>query len=240
MQEENLNTDVESQVVAGNDGVIEDVAEPQLSDKELNFKALRESHEDERKRRIEAEERARQYEQALMEKQQAKNNTDPDEDERIDFSDAVDAETFAKISKKLDRQEKKLQRRLEEIEQVNRQQYLAAKDPAYIDVINNYLPGVLKGNPAVKDIIKKAPSSQQYELMYQFATSNPDYVIEKHVKKAKKENRIVEEEKPNVNTLGALKSGSSAVGKESALAMSHDSFYGDGGYLSKILENKIQ
>jgi hypothetical protein len=75
--------------------------------------------------------------------------------------------------------------------------------------------------------------------MYQFATSNKDYVIEKHIKSVKGDTPTVIEEKAKINTLGAMKGGTTAVGKESALEMSHDAFYGEGGYLSKILANKI-
>jgi len=240
MNEEQEHIDVEGQVVEGNEGVTEGVAEPQVqSDKELNFAALRERTEGAERRATEAEQRNRQYEQMMMDSQQSKSQPTTDEEEAIDFSDAVDAEAFAKITKKFERQEKKLQAKVDAIEANTRQQSLAAKDPGYVDTINNYLPDVLKENPAIRSIIQNAPPSQQHELMYQFATSNKDYVIKQHVNKAKSDGRIVEEEKPKVNTMGAMQGGSAVVGKESALNMSHDSFYGDGGYLSKILENKI-
>ena len=243
MNAEQENIDVEDPVVGDIEGVeTESVAESQnvVSDKELNFRALREDREYERKARMEAEQKVRQYEQALEELQQSKSKASPDEDEAIDFSDAVDAEAFAKITKRFERQEQKIQAKLDAMEGKTRQQALASRDPGYVDVINNYLPDVLRDNPAIKDIIQKAPQSQQYDLMYQFATSNKDYVIEKHIKSAKKEGRIIEEEAPKINTMGAMKGGSKAVGRESALSIDHDSFYGEGGYLSKILDGKIR
>jgi hypothetical protein len=235
--------DVEDPVVGDNNGVeIESVAESQnvVSDKELNFRALREKADAAERRAEENERKVRQYEQALMDIQQAKEDATPDEDEVIDFSDAVDAEAFAKITKRFERQEQKIKAKLDALEGKTRQQALASRDPSYVDVINNYLPGVLKDNPTIKDIIKKAPQSQQYDLMYQFATSNKDYVIEKHIESAKSEGRIIEEESPKINTMGAMKGGSKAVGKESALSMDHDTFYGENGYLSRILDGKIR
>lgn len=240
MQEYEETNDVEDPVVEGNENsVTEEVAEPQESDKEYNFRALREKAERLEREKQELDERTRRYEQMLMERQQPKENSQPDEDDNFDFSDAVDSDAFAKLSKKLERQERKLQEKLDRLELANKQQSLASKDPGYIDVINNYLPAVIKENPGIKDIISKAPLSEQYDLMYRFATTNKDYVVNKYVDKAKKENRI-EEEKPRINTLGAMQSGRANVNSTSALEMNANDFYGEDGYLRKILEGKIK
>ena len=242
MNEEQEHIDVDSQIVEGNNGVeSENIAESQNveSDQAYNFRALRESREDEKRKREEVEAENRQYKQMLMEQQQTKQSPKNDDDESLDFSDAVDSDAFVKMTKQMQRQEQKMQQKLDEIEGASKQKLLEERDPSYLDVINKYLPDVIKSNPTVKDIIKKAPQSQQYDLMYTFATSNQKYVVEQHVNKAKADNRIFEEPQ-RVNSLGAMQGGSSAVGKESALNMSSESFYGDGGYLSKILENKIR
>jgi len=237
---EHTETDVEGQVVEGAGVETGDIATPQvMSDKELNFAALRERTEGAERRAQEAEQRNRQYEQMMMDQQQVKQSPKNDDDESFDFSDAVDSDAFDKMTKKMHRQEQKMQQRLDEIEGASKQKLLEARDPSYLDVINKYLPDVIKSNPTAKDIIKNAPQSQQYDMMYSFATSNKDYVIEQHVNKAKADSRIVDEPQ-RVNSLGAMQGGSSAVGKESALNMSDESFYGAGGYLSKILENKIR
>jgi len=230
------NTDVDPAVEEPS--VSEVVAEPQQSDEEKNFAALRERRDAAERRAEEAEFRIRQYEQALLaQQQQQKPNVQSDEVENLDFSDAIDSEALARVAKRLEQQEKKLNRRFEELESKSRQQSLAAKDPGYIDVINKYLPSVLDENPTVKEIIKNSPKSKQIEMMYQFATSNKDYVVSKHIEAAKKENRIVEE-KPKINTLGAM-GGASSASHVSALEMSDEDFYGEGGYLSRVLENKV-
>jgi hypothetical protein len=240
---ETENTDVNP--VVEEPSVSEVVAEPQQSDADRNFAALREKQEaSERRaeaserRAKEADDRIRQYEQVLLaQQQQQKPNVQSDEVENLDFSDAIDSEALARLAKRLEQQEKKLNRRFEELESKSRHQSLAVKDPGYVDVINKFLPSVLDENPTVKEIIKNTPASKQIEVMYQFAKSNKDYVVSKHIESAKKENRIVEE-KPKINTLGAM-GGASSTSHASPLNMSDEDFYGEGGYLSRVLENKI-
>lgn len=233
------DTDVAAQVVEGNneiDQVVPDEPTPQ----QKNFAALREKAENAERRSAENERRAQDAEERLRRLEQLAMSKEPVvEEDTYDFSNAVDAEPIGKLAKSFKDKTKKLDEKIAALEAQTRRANLAAKDPSYVDVINKYLPGILKENPSVKDIIAAAPEAQQFELMYQFATSNKDYVLEKHVKSVKGDTPAVIEEKAKINTLGALKGGTTAVGKESALEMSHEAFYGEGGYLSKILANKI-
>jgi hypothetical protein len=218
--------------VAEDYGVDTDVASQ--DNKAYNFKALRESKEFAERRAIEAERRTAQLEATMAQRQQPQ-----EENVDLDFSDAVDGDALKKVTKFIAQRDKKWEEKLDRLEATYRQSSLKSQDPQYIDVINQYLPEVIASDPTVREIIASTPASKQYDVMYRFATTNPEYVVKRHIDKAKGQGRI-EEPPPRTNSLGAVSQGRSpGAGKQSAFSMSHDDFYGPNGYLQQILDGKI-
>lgn len=119
---------------------------------------------------------------ALMESNQQRQAAPPpkDEFEGIDDSDVL---TFGEAKKLLNKIQKTYQGSVEELK-------MTQKYPDYQEVIQRYLPEVLKTNPALRRSLEQ---TQDYELAYHLA-KNSDSFKEKNkkVKKSLDAQRIVE------------------------------------------------
>lgn len=224
-------TNVESPVVQDNNNTV--VEQPK--GKEYNFEMLRQLKDEESRMRIAAERRNAELEQQLK----GYNSKETEiQDDDLDFGDAIDSDSLKKITKFIAKRDKQWEEKFNSIEAEKHVNKLSSKDPDYIKVINDYLPDVIVDDPSIKDIIANTPAHKQWDVMYRFATSNQKYVIDKHINKAKKDNRI-EDNPQKINSLGAVSQGrSTSNGKINALTMSHDDFYGD--YLQKVLDGRIK
>lgn len=171
-----------------NEGVQEQVAEAQqaeqaqqpeqLSDKEINFRAIREANE--------LLKRQNDYLQMqLMEKQQQQPKQESDFDLNS-FKDD-DIPNYGELKRIFDKEKRERTQYLEKIKDLEiRSQY-----QDYNEVINKYLPDVLQNDPDLALAIKDNP--QMHKLAYKLAQASPKYHEQRLAKQnASTVNKIVE------------------------------------------------
>lgn len=131
---------------------------------------------------------------ALMQAQ-SQRQQQPKQDEFNGLTDD-DVLTVGEFKKALSQKERQYQMSLEELK-------MAQKHSDYQEVITQYLPEVLKSNPALRRSLEQ---SQDYELAYYLAKNSEGYkASKKEAKKSEEAKRILE----NTQRPGSL----SAVGK---------------------------
>lgn len=164
-------------------GVIEPTAEVQqetsqeapVSDKEINFRAIREANEN-LKRQNEF------LQMQLMQQEQTRPQSDVrpslKEDDLLTYGE------YQKLQASFEREKSELKSKLDEIE-------MRARHSDYNEVIQKYLPEVLQDDPDLAYAIKDNPRMQK--LAYRLAQSSPKYHQERLVKQnASAVDRIVE------------------------------------------------
>lgn len=236
MQEETIQHQDVSQVVGAEEGVIEEIAEPQEgqeteSDKELNFARLRDSKEEiERKARL-LEQENQQLRQWYAQQMQPKSAaSSSEEDDTLDLSEAVDSEALKKVVGYFEKRDKKKEQYLQK--EIAKQKAelsslaLKSKDPEYLQTINKYLPGVLEENPSIKNIIANIPEHEQISVMYQFATANKQYIMDNMQKDSGKSSKpsSIEKNMMQKKTLGSA-TGHSAIKNKGVWDMTKEEFY---------------
>lgn len=147
------------------DGVTEPVAaveeaqssEPSLSDKEINFKAIREANENLKRQNEFLQMQLMQQEQV---KPQADSKMSLKEDDLLTFGE------YQKLQQSHEREKAELKAKIEDIE-------MRARHADYNEVIQKYLPDVLQEDPDLAYAIKDNPRMQK--LAYKLAQSSPKY-----------------------------------------------------------------
>lgn len=113
-----------------------------------------------------------------------------------------DVLTVGEFKKALSSKERQYQMNIEELK-------MTQKHPDYREVISNYLPDVLKGNPSLR---RSLEATQDYELAYYLAKNSDAYKsATKQTKKSQEAERILS----NTMSSGSLGSVGKAVPKSS-------------------------
>jgi uncharacterized protein YdiU (UPF0061 family) len=243
MSEEEIATEVVEQIeaydqVAADDSVNEEVASPEMSDKEINLARLRESKEEFERKYSESSkevENLRQYTKRLEEmiKSPAAQKQEVVEEEVDEFGDAVDSEYFRKLNARFSAREKEFAKKIAEQEARFEDMRLKELDGNYIDTINKYLPSVVNDDPDIADIIRATPKEKQMRVMLKFAKSNPQYILDKHSSSSDGQSKI-EKNLSKTQTLGAIANTSkSAVKENDVWGMSPEQF---DAYMAKITQ----
>lgn len=119
---------------------------------------------------------------ALMESNQRQQSAPPPKDEFEGIEDS-DVLTYGEAKKLLNKVQKNYQGSVEELK-------MTQKFPDYQEVIQKYLPEVLKTNPALRRSLEQ---TQDYELAYHLAKNSDSYKEQnKKTKKSLDAQRIVE------------------------------------------------
>lgn len=166
-----------------NESVTEPVAEVHpgaeqeapVSDKEINFKAIREANEN-LKRQNEF------LQMQLMQQEQARSQ--PQDRPSLKDDDLLTYGEYQKLQSSFEREKAQLKQKLDEIE-------MRSRHSDYNEVIQKYLPDVLQDDPDLAYAIKDNPRMQK--LAYRLAQSSPKYHQERLAKQnASSIDRIVE------------------------------------------------
>lgn len=134
-------------------------AEPQVSDKDINFRAVRQELQDLK--------RQNEYLQMQIVQREASPQAD-DEFDLNKFRDD-DIPTYGEL-KKLRQQEARERKSFQESV---REMQVRSRHADYDEVVNGYLKDVLEQDPDLALAIKDSP--KMYELAYKLAQSNPKY-----------------------------------------------------------------
>lgn len=135
-----------------------EASQPQVTDKELNFKALRENYE------------ALKRQNDLLQMQLAQNEAAPQRQD-VDLNQFRDDDipTYGELKKLFNQEQKQRSQYLEQIKDLQmRTQY-----NDYSDVVKQYLPDVLQEDPDLALAIKDNP--QMHKLAYRLAQASPRY-----------------------------------------------------------------
>lgn len=145
-------------------GVMESVAEthaePQVSDKDINFRAVRQELQDLK--------RQNEYLQMQMMQREAPQPQTQEEFDLNKFRDD-DIPTYGELKKLRQQEERERKRFQESVREIQ----VRSKHSDYDEVVNGYLKDVLEQDPDLALAIKDSP--KMYELAYKLAQSNPKY-----------------------------------------------------------------
>lgn len=137
---------------------VAEVQQVQPSDKELNFQALRES--------LEQQKRHNEYLQAQLAQQMQQRQQDHSDVSQYRDDDIP---TYGELKKLMQRQEQDkayIAQKLRDLE-------MKTRHSDYEEVVRNFLPDVLQEDPDLADAIKN--SAQMEKLAYRLAKSSPKY-----------------------------------------------------------------
>lgn len=230
------NSNVEP-VVMAEEGVsaegTQEFAQPetQLSDKELNFRALeserdryRSDYEDFRRRAEQAETMVTMYKN--MGTQPAFENQQPTQRQQtpgINFSDAVDAEHFDRLSGYVNSQAEAIKERTAKQAEQMQMLELQVLDKDWRGTINKYLPDAIKETPWIAEEIKSSPD-MAWKRAYHYATHSTEYLQDKiKGQRSKEAERMISNaEKPR--TLASTGPQSNVGTERDAFDMSPEEF----------------
>lgn len=133
--------------------------EQQVSDKELNFKAMRES--------LEALKRRNDF----LEMQMMQQQTPQQEKSEVDLNQFKDDDipTYGELKRIFQKEQRERQQYMEKIKDIE----VKATYKDYNEVIKNYLPDVLQDDPDLAVAIQNNP--QMHKLAYKLAQASPRY-----------------------------------------------------------------
>jgi hypothetical protein len=165
MTDETTGVTAESVAAVPTEAVQQQDVQPTVSDKELNFKTLRE--------KAETLERQNEWLQMQNMQLQQTQNKPPPEETSLNDDDLMTVGEFRKLRAKEKASQQSYEEKIRDLE-------MRSRHSDYEEVIKTYLPDVLQEDPDLAVAIKDNP--QMHKLAYKLAQASPKYHQERLAK----------------------------------------------------------